>query len=267
MARKSDSVGLAGGLFAVLTWSMLVVLVAWSERILGPMSFPLKRLLVRTGTVVLVVPLLFLHPAALIVAWLVACVGAVWSIAGWVRAGVPPLPPWSVVVAGAYAIGAPVLPRLIPGARRKGDAATRASAPVPTVEAAPATSVPDPNVDPDRLVRYGIDLATSVADYLMSGGVIAEAHREYCGTGLCFHKGRFIHDEVEDARFRSIASSDAQPLAAFPDRAAFIAWLAEQSDESLCGRERGNPWYVDNQRITRHRLEEELAQRARRRPN
>jgi hypothetical protein len=269
MAQKAQSVGPAGGVLAVLAWSMILVLVVWAERILGPASFPMKRLLVRAGAVVLVVPMLFLHPAALIVAWLLACVGVVSSIAGWARTGATPLPLWSVVVAGIFAIGGPVLLRRLPGVRRKEEEAASPAAPAtpPAAEAMPATVVSAADVDPDRRVRYGTDLATRVADYLMSGGAIAEAHREYCGTGLCYHDGRFIYDEVEDATFRSIGSSSDEPLATFADRNAFIAWLAEQSDETLSGRERGNPWYLDNQRITRRRLEQELSDWARRRQN
>ncbi|HEU4323845.1 MAG TPA: hypothetical protein VFS21_11920 [Roseiflexaceae bacterium] len=38
----------------------------------------------------------------------------------------------------------------------------------------------------------------------------------------------------------------------------FVAWLAQQSDVSLSGRETGDPFVAGNQRINRARLEREL---------
>jgi hypothetical protein len=42
-----------------------------------------------------------------------------------------------------------------------------------------------------------------------------------------------------------------EAFAAFFDRASFVSWLGFQNDESLSGRESGDPWYIDHQRITR----------------
>jgi hypothetical protein len=265
MAQSTRPSGLARWLFAALTWSMLVVLIVWAERVLGSTAYGTKRLLVRAGTVVLVVPMLFFHPAALVVAWLLAFTGLVASIPGWVRTGAPPLPLWSLIVAAAFVTGAPALLRKMPAARRDDQppAPDEAPAPPPVPETAPVPT----ETDPDRLARYGTDLAARIADYLQAGGAIAEVHREYCGTGLCFQQGRFLYDEVEDAMFRSLRSPAHRPLASFADRQSFVAWLADQSDDSLSGRERGDPAYTDNQRITRRRLEQALADWARRRPN
>jgi hypothetical protein len=272
MAQKSRPAGVAGWLLVALAWSMIVVLVVWAERILGPMSYGTRRLLVRGATVVLVVPLLLLRPAALIVAWLLACVGIVAAIPGWLRTGVPSVPLWSLVVAGVYAVGFPVLLKRMRGAERSDSPEAAKTTPEPGPEPEPDLEPPptarraDIDLDTDRFRRYGTDLAAAVADYLQAGGAIAEAHRDYCGTGLCFHGGRFVYDDVEDAVFRSLRSSTNEPLAAFPDRQSFIAWLGGQSDDTLSGKERGEPFY-GNQRITRRRLEEALANWARRRPN
>jgi hypothetical protein len=44
----------------------------------------------------------------------------------------------------------------------------------------------------------------------------------------------------------------------FQTRAAFVSWLAEQSDDSLSGRDGPLPFEWDNQRITRARLLEAI---------
>jgi hypothetical protein len=102
--------------------------------------------------------------------------------------------------------------------------------------------------------RYGPALAARVADFLAGGGMIASAHGQARGTGLGFLEGRFIYDEVSDGRFRCLEGR--APLAAFDDRQAFVSWLAQQSDDSLGGRERGGAG--DEQRLTLARLEEAL---------
>jgi hypothetical protein len=101
---------------------------------------------------------------------------------------------------------------------------------------------------------FGQELAERVADYLVSRGKIAHDHRDYCGAGLIFRDGAFLYGEVWDGYVES-----GQKEMSFRDRATFVDWLAGQSDETLCGREAGNPFILGNQRITRARLEGVLA--------
>ena len=74
--------------------------------------------------------------------------------------------------------------------------------------------------------------------------------------GLGHRTGRFIYGEVYDWGL------DVTGAIVFPDRVAFIVWLAIQGDESLSGRERDDGWYPNNQRITRARLEKVLRTRS-----
>ncbi|MCP3139946.1 hypothetical protein [Pyxidicoccus xibeiensis] len=104
---------------------------------------------------------------------------------------------------------------------------------------------------------YGRKLASQVADAL---GQLHYDHVDYCGTGF-FHRARgYIYDHVYDGYpvFETPGGSK-EAIAVFPDRASFVDWLSEQSDWSLSGRDQDNPWYFDNQRITRARLKGLLA--------
>ncbi len=96
---------------------------------------------------------------------------------------------------------------------------------------------------------FGTDLAERVADYLTRIGDIKYEHKDYCGVGLAHRDGGFVYGEVYDGVF----AFDARDTR-FADQQSFVAWLAVQSDESLCGRERNDGWYPNNQRITRKRL-------------
>ncbi|WP_224241791.1 hypothetical protein [Hyalangium gracile] len=111
-----------------------------------------------------------------------------------------------------------------------------------------------------RNTPYGEELANRVADFVSRNYCIAYSHRDYCGTGFFYLNGRFVYDHVTDGRgdFEGMSKLE-DAIALFPDRASFVAWLAQQSDESLSGKEKGDPWYTDNQRITRARLEQVLA--------
>lgn len=113
---------------------------------------------------------------------------------------------------------------------------------------------------------YGLALAEAFADYLILHGTLHAAHRDYCGVGFAYENGRFVYDFVYDGYLGGWSVEGMpSPLASFEERTAFVGWLAIQSDESLCGREIADPWYVDNQRITRAYLEEALQNSDRRR--
>ena len=113
--------------------------------------------------------------------------------------------------------------------------------------------LPNLGVSPDSLTKadrelyqalsdepYGTTLATAVAEklkqnplsvsehghYTGSGGLY-HAHRDYCGIGLYFFKGKFTLGEVNDGM------GPHPILATFDDDEQFVAWLAAQSDQSM----------------------------------
>jgi hypothetical protein len=107
----------------------------------------------------------------------------------------------------------------------------------------------------------GFDLAAQVADRLLDGHVLAERHPEYCGTGLAFVEGVFVHAEVYDgeilapsAAARMGQSGQAVECEVFAGREAFVAWLAAQTDEALSGLAQSDAWRQGNQRVTTARL-------------
>lgn len=95
---------------------------------------------------------------------------------------------------------------------------------------------------------YGRELAEKVADALQHGA-LAYSHRDYCGMGLeTGSAGEYLYGEVWDGGL-------AIPTHSFPDKAAFVNWLAIQSDASMAMLDAKDPWYWNNQVITRNRLE------------
>ena len=145
-------------------------------------------------------------------------------------------------------------------------AATEARSPVGRLRPSPDAAYPragDGAVDPERLRPFGRELAEAVADLLEAGGDISYGHRDHCGMGLALIDGVYVYDEVGDGQFRYTYEEGGLEVAcaAFFDRASFVSWLGFQNDESLSGRESGDPWYTDNQRITRARLKEEVGRR------
>ncbi len=106
----------------------------------------------------------------------------------------------------------------------------------------------------------GVELATKVAQLLEAGKMLAYGHRDYCGMGLRYAEGSFIYGEVDDGFL--LVESEVKHLQAvdserrlFASRAAFVEWLASQSDESLSGSHLQDAWLRNNQRITIDRLE------------
>lgn len=97
-------------------------------------------------------------------------------------------------------------------------------------------------------VPYGKELAEKVAGALQQGA-LAYSHRDYCGMGLEIdNTGQYQYGEVWDGGL-------AIPLLTFPDKTAFVNWLAVQSDASMAMTDVKNTWYWNNQVINRHRLE------------
>lgn len=90
----------------------------------------------------------------------------------------------------------------------------------------------------EALKPVGYPLATLVADQLEQGLIIANFHAYYCGMGLCFQEGAFLYGEVHDGEFsdREWHRRHGTPTTVrleFTDRAAFIDWLAVQTDQSF----------------------------------
>ena len=114
---------------------------------------------------------------------------------------------------------------------------------------------------PDDTTPFGRALAEKVADYLIQKGDICYSHRDYCGVGFCFRDGEYHYDYVADGGFYgNWVSSSPSPIRRFPDRDAFVAWLAKQSDDSLSGAEESQAWVRYNQRITREQLERHVVE-------
>ena len=98
---------------------------------------------------------------------------------------------------------------------------------------------------------FGATLANQVADALDRGVAMTYKHRDYCGMGLLRRPDGYAYGPVYDG--------DLIDGTVFPTHAAFVAWLAEQSDVTLSGRDGAMPFDWDDQRITRARLLDALA--------
>lgn len=103
----------------------------------------------------------------------------------------------------------------------------------------------------EALNPVGYPLATLVADQLEQGLIIAHGHAYYCGMGLRVQEGAFLYGEVHDGEFddREWHRRHGTPTTErmeFTDRAAFIDWLAVQTDQSFNSK--------GNQRLSIKRL-------------
>lgn len=100
---------------------------------------------------------------------------------------------------------------------------------------------------------FGADLATRVADKIQSSGFFGHSHRDYCGTGFEYRAGEgYRYGELWDGGI-------VKPMNSFPDKPAFIGWLALQSNASMSMTESPEPFYWGNQTVTRHRMQEFIA--------
>lgn len=98
---------------------------------------------------------------------------------------------------------------------------------------------------------YGPALAREVAEALDRGAAMMHAHRDYGGMGLARRGDGYAYGPVYDG--------ELMEERVFPTKAAFVTWLAAQSDATLSGREAPSPFDWDNQRITRARLRAVIA--------
>jgi hypothetical protein len=107
-----------------------------------------------------------------------------------------------------------------------------------------------------RKQPYGQVLAAQVAAVLLSGRVLASYHRDYCGMGLQYWQDTFMYGEVWDGQLQSWNTFEnrVSSVLTFHDQATFVAWLGAQSDATLDRREIAEPFYWNNQTITRQRL-------------
>ena len=81
-----------------------------------------------------------------------------------------------------------------------------------------------------RLSRepFGHSLARQVAHHLKKRGAIAYNHRDYCGTGLFYLNGEYLHTVVDDGHPVPYFGRDRGW--SFEDQHAFVAWLAGLRD-------------------------------------
>ena len=115
----------------------------------------------------------------------------------------------------------------------------------------------------NRLSRESVGpaLASRVAARLVKDAGrkgIWNSHRDYCGHGLIYRESQLCLVQVHDG-----LAKDGLMVGAWNSEAEFAGWLARQSDYSLSGAEPGeallytsNPSQINNQRLTRVRLEE-----------
>lgn len=108
---------------------------------------------------------------------------------------------------------------------------------------------------------YGQELAHKVYAYLERHLIIRYDHIGYCGTGFVLRDNKILYTHFDEWNLYT-QSEIYQPggdyigiIKSFESKEDFIAWLAEQSDDSLSGKESGDDWYINNQRITQKRLE------------
>jgi len=106
---------------------------------------------------------------------------------------------------------------------------------------------------------FGLELAARLAARLRSNqGSLSYGHREYCGHGLRAKSGSYCLETYEDG-------CPAELLRTWPDERTFIDAVAGWSDYVCSGADPDaalfraeSEFYLDNQRITRARIEEYL---------
>jgi len=108
---------------------------------------------------------------------------------------------------------------------------------------------------------YGKALSELVYDSLKLGDSISFSHYGYCGVGFVLDK-EIIHYTHFDEWLTWKRGERYKPggkylgiIKSFATKQEFVDWLSLQSDHSLSGIETGDDWYIDNQRITKSRLE------------
>jgi hypothetical protein len=189
-------------------------------------------------------------------AWLFSLVIAFHGGLHWLTTGhAVPYASWEVLVPATYAVLLPLAIWITPERRRlvKVPAAPRRPTPLAVAEPRRTTGSMPAIAEP-----YGVGLANKVADLLERGQSVTYGHEDYCGAGLRYVSGQYVYDEVwngELACMREQPPALDRALSVFADRPSFVAWLSKQCDQSLSGRDRPDPFFWNNQRITRTRLE------------
>lgn len=111
---------------------------------------------------------------------------------------------------------------------------------------------------------YGNHLAEAVYSYLCQHKIIRYHHYGYCGTGFALVEDEILYthfDEWDTYLNKQEYQGGTEYIGIikrFTLVQDFIEWLATQSDESLSGKESADPCYINNQRITKQRLEDLL---------
>ncbi len=103
----------------------------------------------------------------------------------------------------------------------------------------------------------GLDLATAVAGKLRAGASILNCHRDYCGHALAYLNNAYAILEIHDGNLEW-----GEVIVSFTEEAAFIAFLAKQTDNTLSGCDASagalyapDAFRQNNQRLTRGRLQ------------
>lgn len=111
-----------------------------------------------------------------------------------------------------------------------------------------------------EFAKVGVALATQVACKLETGAILAYRHRDYCGVGLRYADKEYICGEVFEGdlpsrqEIKSWPGAERMERSTFSTRADFVAWLGEQSDESLSGKQLPDTFSRNNQRLSLERL-------------
>jgi hypothetical protein len=249
-----------GSVFAVAaSWVVAVVFIKWC--VAGPPfqseDSPVLLAAMRAALGLLVISIVRLRPAAVAVAWVLSLAIAVHGGLHWLTTRhLFPYAAWEVIVPAAYVVFLPIAIWATPDRQRMRESiVSMRPAPAPAVSAAPRRTT---GSMPAIAEPYGVGLAKKVADLLERGQAVLYSHADFCGTGLRYVDGRFVYDEVWEGELSCLRHRPPafdRALAVFPGRVSFVEWLSRQCDQSLSGRDREDPLYWNNQRITRTRLE------------
>ena len=89
-------------------------------------------------------------------------------------------------------------------------------------------------------------IALKLKKPMHEGRGLFHGHRDYCGLGLCFHKGVFTIGEIHDGY-----TPPHPVILSFEKEKDFVSWLSKESEQNMAlyGEK------FNNQTITRIRLE------------
>jgi hypothetical protein len=234
---------LSSAVAVAANWAIAGVFLFWA--IMGPPidvgPGPAAHAMARGLLGILVVMLVRGGPVASGLGWFICAGLAALGGHAWITKGSPdPVAMWELVVTVAYTMVCPL--------------AVWQTA-VQSAQQTRAPSAGEPRMTPTSATAavFGRVMASKIADLLEKGETIIQGQKDFCATGLAFVDGRFVYDDMRDGRLACLNQTPPgfdRALAIFSDRAAFVAWLAGQSDDSLAGKkEHRDPWYK-TQRIT-----------------